>query len=118
MSGSRLRIKHTFLFSRHAVEPFVSRLRENGDRGPRAARPLRRGDGAPFGLGARVQRGGGQRRGELQAQASRVGDLPHQHGRLSTVWKEETREAGSRRERGKRLFIPLIISIIIQATHT
>ncbi|KAF3851962.1 hypothetical protein F7725_005317 [Dissostichus mawsoni] len=44
---------------RDAVEPVVSRLGEDGDRGPRTPCPLRRGDGAPFWLGAREQRSGG-----------------------------------------------------------
>lgn len=69
---------------RHPVEPVVPRLCENGDRGSCAARPLRRSAGSPFWLGEREQRSGRQG-GELQAQASGVGDGPHQHSRLPEV---------------------------------
>ena len=77
--------------SRHAVEPVVSRLCEDGDRGPRPARPGGRGDGAPLGLGEGERRG----RGELQAPAPGVGDGPHQHSWLPQVWRE--RPGGRRR---------------------
>ena len=70
------------------MEPVVSRLGEDGDRGPRTPRPLRRGHGAPFWLGAREQRSG-RGGGELQAQTPGVGDGPHQHG-----WLPEVREEG------------------------
>lgn len=76
------------LFSpRDIVESVVPRLCENGDCGPCAARPLWRGDGAPFRLGAREQRSR-RRGGELQAQTSWVGDCTHQHSRLPEVWKD------------------------------
>ncbi len=78
---------HFYVFPRDSVEPVVSRLCENGDRGPCTARPLRRSDGTPLRLGAREQRSR-RRGGELQAQTSWVGDGPHQHSRLPEVWKE------------------------------
>lgn len=73
------------------MEPVLSRLHQNGDCGPRAARPLRRGDGAALGLGAREQRGR-SRGGELQAQASGVGDGPHKHSRLPEVRRADEQE--------------------------
>lgn len=78
-----------FFIPRNAVEPVVSRLCENGDRGPRAARALRRGDGSPLGLGTRQQRSK-CRRGKLQAPTSRMGDSPHQHSGLPEVRRKES----------------------------
>ncbi len=66
---------------RHAVEPVVSRLCKDGDRGPRAACHVRRGDGSSLGLGEGERRG----RGELQTQTLGVGDSAHQHHRMLKV---------------------------------